>query len=60
MIPDGKERLEQLHFEAQIETILRSRNQNLQPIPALEQFTKRILSFRLWGFQLELRRWLTR
>ncbi len=50
-------KLERLRAEAQIERLLRSRNQNFPTFPELERLTKRILKLRFWGVQLEIKRW---
>jgi hypothetical protein len=52
-------RLEQLRAEAKIEILLREKKQDFQTWTELEKFTKRILRFELWDFQLEVRRWVT-
>jgi hypothetical protein len=53
------QKLEQLHFEAEIEHLLREKDQSFQTWTELEKFSKRILSFRFWGFQLEVRKCLS-
>ena len=60
---DGNRYLEQhqdqLRAEAQIEQLLRHRNQEFSGLTELERLTKRILKLKFAGFQLEIRRWVT-
>jgi hypothetical protein len=58
MNPDFNQRLEQLSAEAQIEQLLRDRNQDFQTLTELERLTKQILKLKFGEFQLEVRRWV--
>ncbi len=58
MRSESNHKLEQLHFEAKIERLLREKDQDYQSWTELERLTERILKLRFWGVQLEVRRWV--